>query len=402
MDKSGRKVKNQLSGRVQSDLVISRILLFLIILFLPTQFGKHFWPSFSFVAGFRLDYLSPAIYFTDLLVFSYIILKLKSLLVFLCSHLKPVIAALVFLILNILFSLSPLSSLFLWLRWIFYFLFLISLRLNKVKLLDIYIPLSLSVLFTVFLELLQLFHQSSIGSFFYYLGERTFNQATPQVAKIPFFGHLFLRPYATFSHPNSLAGYLLLSLFLLQRQTKNKFTQSIAFIGILLTTSKTAIFTTLFYLFGAFKKNYLLLIVLIPLVIFFLVPRHFLSDSLAIRLTLLYPTIEIILHYPIFGVGLGGFFTALVNTLPDNQIVPSLLQPVHNIFLLYIAETGLAGIVFLVYLFHRVFKTKLTVPMLEFLSLIFLTGGLDHYWLTLPQNKLILLITLFIIYNKEQ
>ena len=49
---------------------LEKILLFLTVLFLPTQLGKHFWPSFSFIYSLPIDYLSPVIYFWDLLVVS--------------------------------------------------------------------------------------------------------------------------------------------------------------------------------------------------------------------------------------------------------------------------------------------------------------------------------------------
>ena len=45
-----------------------KILLFLTILFLPTQLGKHFWPQFSYIYSLRVDYLSPTLYFWDILV----------------------------------------------------------------------------------------------------------------------------------------------------------------------------------------------------------------------------------------------------------------------------------------------------------------------------------------------
>ena len=41
---------------------------FLLIL-LPTQLGFHFWPSWSLVLGRRIDYLSPTLYLTDILIF---------------------------------------------------------------------------------------------------------------------------------------------------------------------------------------------------------------------------------------------------------------------------------------------------------------------------------------------
>src|SRR6266704_691714 len=47
---------------------MENLLFSLLILFLPTQFGKHFWPSFSIIQGIRVDYLSPTLYFTDILI----------------------------------------------------------------------------------------------------------------------------------------------------------------------------------------------------------------------------------------------------------------------------------------------------------------------------------------------
>ena len=43
-------------------------LFWLLILLLPVQLGRHFWPDFSFVLGLKIDYLSPTFYLTDLLV----------------------------------------------------------------------------------------------------------------------------------------------------------------------------------------------------------------------------------------------------------------------------------------------------------------------------------------------
>ena len=50
------------------NIKIPNLLFYLLILFLPTQFGKHFFPAFSFVSGVRVDYLSPTLYLTDILV----------------------------------------------------------------------------------------------------------------------------------------------------------------------------------------------------------------------------------------------------------------------------------------------------------------------------------------------
>src|SRR3989344_6346282 len=47
---------------------VENVLLFLTILFLPTQLGRHFWPEFSFIYSLPIDYLSPTLYLWDLLV----------------------------------------------------------------------------------------------------------------------------------------------------------------------------------------------------------------------------------------------------------------------------------------------------------------------------------------------
>src|SRR3990167_1091437 len=47
---------------------IENVFLFLALLFLPTQLGKHFWPDFSYIYSLKIDYLSPTLYFWDILV----------------------------------------------------------------------------------------------------------------------------------------------------------------------------------------------------------------------------------------------------------------------------------------------------------------------------------------------
>ena len=53
---------------------IENVLLFLTLLFLPTQLGRHFWPDFSYIYSLKIDYLSPTLYFWDILVIGLLIL----------------------------------------------------------------------------------------------------------------------------------------------------------------------------------------------------------------------------------------------------------------------------------------------------------------------------------------
>ena len=48
---------------------VKRILFKILVLLLPVQLSKHFWPLWSYISGIRLDYLSPVVYLTDILLF---------------------------------------------------------------------------------------------------------------------------------------------------------------------------------------------------------------------------------------------------------------------------------------------------------------------------------------------
>lgn len=43
-------------------------LFYALIILLPVQLGRHFWPEWSYVLGLKIDYLSPIIYLTDILI----------------------------------------------------------------------------------------------------------------------------------------------------------------------------------------------------------------------------------------------------------------------------------------------------------------------------------------------
>ena len=62
------------------------------------------------------------------------------------------------------------------------------------------------------LVIAQFIKQGSLGGVFYFFGERFFTPATPGIANASINGELLFRPYGTFSHPNVLAGFLLISL----------------------------------------------------------------------------------------------------------------------------------------------------------------------------------------------
>ncbi|MBI2430798.1 MAG: O-antigen ligase family protein [Candidatus Levybacteria bacterium] len=267
------------------------------------------------------------------------------------------------------------------------------------------IMLSLGVLFESLLAALQFLKQSSLGGVFYFFGERTFTSQTPGIANASIEGKLILRPYGTFSHPNVLAGYLIIALAMVISNIKYQkanimkifFLSSIAIgsIALLLTMSRTAIIlwiAILFYLLKPLTLNtkYLILFLVCIGSIFFspFGSRFFnaaqTDESFIRRKELTITALEMIKSSPIIGVGLMNFLPNL--PLFQETSASSLftqLQPVHNIFLLVFAETGIIGLSFFLWFLKKTFK-RFTI-----FSIVLILGFFDHYFLTLQQGQLL-------------
>ncbi|OGE43899.1 hypothetical protein A3B45_02620 [Candidatus Daviesbacteria bacterium RIFCSPLOWO2_01_FULL_39_12] len=382
---------------------LEKILLFLTILFLPTQLGRHFWPDFSFIYSLKIDYLSPTIYFWDLLV-GILLIKgwsrinltaLNLLLAFLLSQLIALIPAT-----------SPTNIGVGLVRFEQYLVaglfgvYLASLNFAKIKSV-IFWALTLAILGQSFLALAQFVKGETLG--FWILGERTFSISTPAIAKFDFYGTQFLRPYATFPHPNVLAAFLVLSValcFALRAKKELFLFSTTAFLGIValvLTVSRVAIAVGVVSAFVLLPKRWFIWILLVVILASpFLYPRfaavlNFDNLTLLRREELSKLALQIWAQSPLFGVGLNNFILSSAESL---VVGPGrFLQPVHNIFLLSLAETGVLGLLGLLgligYSIFRlinqgsILKTKHFALM--WVVIIFL-GMFDHYFLTLPQG----------------
>jgi hypothetical protein len=370
-----------------------------IVFLLPTQLGLHFWPAFSRVAGIKIDYLSPTLYFVDLLLLILILATLPQIFALLKKYLPLLFVSLTFILLNTLFAVSPLNTLFWWLRNLLYFFTFISLKERHLSWKQIEIPLLLSTLFLLFIQIFQTLTQSSLGRFLYLFGERAYSSSTPGLARLNLFGFDFVRAPATFSHPNSLAGYLLVVFYLFSQKSIHQEYRLIPFLGILLTLSKTAIITLAFLLIGLKPEILIFSSLFITLLEPFLYLLHSTWQPLSDRLFFFSYLHKIIKNNPFTGVGLGGFIPALGQVLPGSFLTPGKLQPIHNLFYLYLSEFGFLGLLPLVTLvIKNKFKSLIRHPqLLGLLAIILFTGVFDHYTWTLPQNKLILLFTLAIL-----
>lgn len=369
---------------------IEKILLFLVLLFLPTQLGKHFWPEFSFVYSLPIDYLSPAVYFWDLLVMGLMLTWILS---------KPKINKLA---LNLFLFFLLTQTLSFWgaqnmgaglVRLEQYGIsgllgvYVASQKWNFLKS-QLFYPLALGILFESGLAIAQFLKGGTLG--FWILGERSFSITTPGIAKFNFYGLEFLRPYATFPHPNVLAGYLIGALLLISKlKTQNlKLLVMVGGIIIVLTMSRVAILAGFVLLLLLFRKN-MKFIIVITIIIILLSPILLTRFSALLsydQLTLLRreelttASWNLFLKSPLLGVGLNNF----ISSQQDLVAGPSrFLQPVHNIFLLSLSETGIIGFLGLIILFYPVLKLY---PIPYTLYAILFLGLFDHYFLTLPQG----------------
>jgi O-antigen ligase len=383
----------------------------LLILLLPTQLAFHFWPDWAFIFGIRVDYLSLAIYLTD------IVLVILLTLFFLQKRKLKVkqlalIIVFAFMLINLNAATSPEPSLYKWVKIFVFFGF--SYFITKTEEFNfnewVAKPLRISLLAISIFGIFQFIFQSSLGGIFYYLGERSFTSGTPGIALSNIFGREYLRSYSIFSHPNSLAGFILVSLILLYFQSKRFTKPDVAIIGtsfaaFILTFSKSAILVAILVLviklfvkkdFLSRKIGYYFLVLvfsfsaLIPLFAEQILGVGNTSRTIEKRLVLAKAAGEMISQKPIFGAGLNNFVVLLPTTSIQAEHAWD-LQPVHNILLLFIAEAGIVGLIFLFFLSKKLFQTKdryITYALIA----IFLTGMVDHYWLTLQQNLLLVFL----------
>ncbi len=410
---------------------LHRFFFYLTIVLLPTQLGLHFWPQWASVLGRRIDYLSPTIYVTDVLIF--LVLSSWSIELLKTRHSRgggnpssiktgsPIksgmtrgtnfILVLLFVGINVFLATNKPVALFHWLKVLECALLgYYSIRTKPSTSVIIYL-LSLAIFYSSLIAILQFILQHSIGGPFWFLGERTFTNQSPGIAQINWCFpnvsqcRLLLRPYATFPHPNVLGGFLAITLPLLINQLTNKkitrlFFSTTILLGIIalaLTFSRSAWIIGLLgigWVLFHFKPKFFIPFAIIIFLLLGILIKNFdpVSESVVVRQQLNSAAITMWRASPLFGVGLGNFLVELPKNLPSRTIY--FLQPVHNIYLLLLSETGIVGLgsflLLLWYIFQRIRNSKFKTSIVALLLL----GLVDHYLLTLQQGQL--LFTLFL------
>jgi len=476
-----KKIFNLQSSIFNPKINLPDALLIIWLLLIPTQLGRHFWLKESSVIGIRIDYLSIILYLTDVLWLGWVvsqssIFSLQSSIFNLQSSIFPLKAdqplvemkrgfkkifsfqnlILVLLVgVNIILARARWVALYRWLRIGQWGLTIKLVSKNKKEIRNYLVKvIPWWIVIEAFLGLAQIVKGGSLNGFWWWLGERKFTYGGIGIAQFRIFDYAWIRAYGTFSHPNSLAGFLLLAWwwwrsnlpptpFFDKTGVKNFLLKRVfywivnwsAVMGIFLSGSRVVWVVTAGMLIGEEilksrkikgkgtiatvpynpynshnpYNSYKLLIaklllgIGVVLIIMGVISVNYrISDfvggwdinSLEKRKALALSAIKMIKESPLFGIGAGNFVVNLPKYQSGNFYW---LQPVHNILLLAWSEIGILGIIILV--FSLLFSfTKITKKKYWWIWIIVgITGFFDHYWLTLPQNSWLLAIILGLI-----
>jgi len=397
---------------------VKEIITYLWLALIPTQLGRHFWLVESRVLGMKIDYLSIILYLSDILWVVWIIKnhpltpsltkegdKTKNF----WNRWLMVVLVLAIVVGNVVVAQAKLVAVYRWLRvgqWLFTF-YLVSKNKKDIeeKLLKV-IPWW--IIIESFLALAQVVKGGSLQGIWWWFGERRFLLGNLGIAEMRVGNEAWVRAYGTFSHPNSLAGFLLLAWIWWRKSPalrapplrKGGILKWVvnwsALLGIVLAGSRTVWVLSILILIQETRnekqelkgvvEKVLIGIGLVAMVLGIVGNEYELKsflggwdkDSWSKRVSLVVSAKNMFIDSPFLGIGNGNFVSVLPKYQEKNIFW---LQPVHNIFLLILSEIGIFGVVLLCKMFGRIRKKNWQI-----LGIIIVTGMLDHYWVTLPQN----------------
>jgi O-antigen ligase len=423
--------------------------LFQILVFLvPTNLAYHWVTKEAYISGVLVDYLIPKLYISDIVILLLLILYLgkkgkRKLGNWLKQNTKRStwVIATILLVLFIrgVTSTVPLASIWYWIKILELFLFYLwvqnGFKINDLRFKNLLItPLSLAIIFQSLVGLYQFVAQKSLVGYIL-LGETNLT-TTSVIAKVPLLGRLMILPYGTTPHPNVLAGFLAIGMIWLWLITRFKvklkpyqnLLKLVSFMlapVVLVLSQAVSAWLALglaIVVIGLGKTNSkqrfrLLIVSGLALIAIFLVYRStwsvVSSDSITRRITLNQIAWEMIKDNPLLGVGLNNF-TARMSEYGQVQANTRFLQPVHNVYLLWLAETGLAGLLIIFAVINYLVKsgekrvvsnvkgrkmkmgTVFSTSYLFFIPVLMLLiiGLVDHYPLTLQTGQLMLVLSL--------
>lgn len=418
----------------QAEQWILKLLIFLV----PTNLFFHLLDSTAFIRGRLVDYLLPKVYFTDILIWILLIhflfyylfsIDIPSIFNYLIKH-AFILLFLTYLFTIIVTSLYPIAGFSYWLRLLQ--MLLLAIYLYKSYSLDSFIKLAYPVIvFSLVLQSIIVWYQFIFQSplfGFVPLGE-VFSSIDPSIVSHSFFGRKILVPYGTTPHPNVVAGlytFYTLLLFGFSKYNPNlrhikisKYTLTGLCISIIFITQSISALSgmILCLLLFIYTSNYSLNLISRRLAVSILAVALMITFtfyhsaemidfySITRRYMLIQASFQLISENVFTGVGLNNFIPAINRSsfITDSAIY---LQPVHNIYLLWITETGLIGFLSLSWILFVAFSriSRISERLSLVIPVVFLmwTGIFDHYPLTLQQGLLSLTIGVAIIFLSQE
>lgn len=370
------------------------LIFYLVLILFPANLAQHFILPESYIFGLLVDYLVPAMYFTELLVLFLLLFGRRGM-----FKSKPLLFLVFFFLASLLPSLlvglaTPLWFIslerFLRLSLWFFFALWVAENVRWEERTKLFLVLGLGVTWVSLLALGQFFLQREVFGYWFF-GEPILS-SVGGLAKTSLGGSEVLRAYGTFPHPNVLGGVLsVILVWLFSARLWGPFLAGLG--GLLVSFSKLAIVSLIGGLVGialftqVFGSNFSFLIF----------DLSFIDDpSITRRLDLLESAWGMFQSAPLTGVGLGQFTAHL----PDFGVPSGLtlfLQPVHNIFVLIAAESGLPALTAFLLLLAAAFRETVLkrrwILTISLVQLLFL-GFFDHYLYTFPQGLFLLSLIL--------
>jgi hypothetical protein len=420
------------------SLSVNKILLAGFIFSLFFSVRHVFSSEAGFFTGAYSDFTSISLYLSDILLFGLLAWNARSL--FTKQVIYSLIVTIVILLLEVFFNKEYLSlRIFFAVKILELVLVFLLFRVQQIRQ-DFIKLLPLFVIFGAaqgLIALLQFTIQSSVG--LYLFGESHLGPEMLNVAKVVTRGTKFIRGYGTFPHSNLLSAYLVVgimfNIYLLYKTTHKltKLAYSITLfaqnLGLVIALSRIGFLAILisscvwlgFILLkdGISKRTTWIFAVLLisigtALAIFspYLIPRATINDPAAKERWFYNRVgIDMILDKPYFGTGPG------VSVLHMEQYSPVPLeawqkQPIHNYYLLLIAEFGLfislfilGLIIYLIFKLGKVLIKSVPNSILWAYRLILLSiacgfvilMAFDHYFYTIQQTQLLFWVILGLI-----
>ncbi len=423
---------------------LSFLILSLILISIPFSIREVIESPTNYYTSAYSDFTSISIYLSDFLILAYIGLNWRKL----TSIPWPITTALCWLLIELLVNKGEFYGLQVYFTarlaiLVFFAITLSNTEFSRGKLKIFAIMATFAGFIQSIIALLQFALQKSLG--LYLIGESHLSPNLYGVAKIVAHGTKLIRGYGTFPHSNLLSAFLvittLLNLYLLTK-TQQKYLKLIFsltflgnFLGIFVSLSRggiSALFIAIILLVISMlvSRNYKLLsqtIILclictgIGLAIFYpyLSGRATVSDD-AVKERLFYNKIgeSMIKTNWLFGTSPGTSVLHMEQFSPV-KLEPWEIQPIHNYYLLAIAEWGIGALFLLMIILKPLYnsfrislskikntdETYLWGTILTIIGIIFLYLFLfDHYFYTIWPTQVLLwmFIGLIMANNKAE